>query len=242
MTRTILFLLLLCCGLSLNAQHEIGVSIGTSHLLGDFGGGVGDGSVFVKDIDFQSAKPAFGLFYRYNFLKFLAFRGQFLYGSLSGSDAYTPNPFRSERGLASKSPVFDFNAQLEFNFIPLKFCNGKFGATPYLASGIGWAKVNPTIYGINDEGIDPAENEFIGDNDNQSSLTIPLSLGMKFKTKKNIIIGVEASHRIFLEDNLDNYYRQENDQYFFLTANISYVFCNKNRLGRINKQGACPAF
>lgn len=228
MTKTILFILLLSGVLNLRAQHEIGATLGTSHLLGDFGGGLGNGSVFVKDIDFQSTTPAFGLFYRYNFLKRLAVRGQFIYGSLNGSDAYTSNQFRAARGLVSKSPVFDFNAQIELNFIPLRYCNGKFGATPYIASGIGFAKVSPTISSLNNEGISQEEYEFIGNNEDETALTIPLTIGMKFKTKKNLVIGIEASHRLVLEDNLDNYYRQENDQYFFLTANISYVFC-KNR-------------
>lgn len=241
MTRTILFALIISCGFTLKAQHEVGASIGTSQLLGDFGGGVGNGTLFVKDIDLKSFRPAFGVFYRYNFLKVLAVRGQFMYGTLYGNDLYSENEFRYARGLVSKSPVLDLNAQLEINFIPLQFCSGKFKVTPYVAAGVGIAKVNPTVSSVDIGGEFATEElNYIGDNSNQVAITVPLTVGVKFKTKKNLVLGIETSHRLVLEDNLDNYFRQENDQYFFVTANVSYVFC-ENRATR-DKYSKCYGF
>jgi len=223
----LIFLTVFVLNTDIKAQHEIGASIGASNLLGDFGGGVGNGSMFVKDIDIKSFRPAFGVFYRYNFFKVLALRGQFLYGRLYGNDEYSENEFRYARGLITKSPVLDLTAQVEVNFIPIQYCRNKIGFTPYIAAGIGFAKVNPNMSTVNGEAIPVALEDytFIGDNSDKTAITVPLAVGVKFVTKKNVVLALETSHRVVVKDNLDNYFRQENDQYFFVNAMVSYVFC-----------------
>ncbi|MGB1248967.1 MAG: DUF6089 family protein [Chitinophagales bacterium] len=222
----------------LSAQHEIGVSIGTSHLLGDFGGGAGTGTIFIKDIDLAATRPAFGVFYRYNFAKFLGIRAQLLYGRLYGNDKYSENQSRNIRQLQSTSPVFDINAQFEFNFIPLRLCDYGMRFSPYIAGGVGIAKTSPKL-SSNNGGIPDTELQYIKAESKNTAIVFPISIGLKLKTKKKILLGLEVSHRIVLEDDLDNYIRQENDQYFFTTFNVSYIFCKK---GRVNSFYQCPKF
>ncbi|MGB1247924.1 MAG: DUF6089 family protein [Chitinophagales bacterium] len=229
---------LMFCISEIAAQHEIGVSVGTSHLLGDFGGGPGNGTIFIKDIDIATTRPAFGVFYRYNFAKFLALRGQFLYGTLYSNDKFSENSSRNVRQLQSTSPVFDLNAQFEFNFIPLRLCDYGMRFSPYIAGGIGIAKTNPKL-SSNNGNIQDTEYQYIKSGAKNTAITFPISVGLKLKTKKKILLGLEVSHRIVLEDDLDNYVRQENDQYFFMTFNMSYIFCKR---GKSNSIYACPKF
>lgn len=242
MKKLSLILLLVLVGLTINAQHEIGFGYGSSHLLGDFGGGPGQGSIFIKDIDLQSTRPSVGLFYRYNFAKFLAVRGQFLYGGLSSNDAFSQNEGRANRGLRSQSSLFDLSAQFEFNFIPLQFCSGTFRMTPYVAGGVGVSRFNPTVTANNTEGIPATELQYIAAGGNGIALNIPVSVGVKMKTKKNVVIGLETSYRMAFTDELDNYVRQNNDHFFFINANVSYVFCKGGGRGKMSKEMRCPTY
>lgn len=222
------------------AQHEIGVSLGTSNLLGDFGGGPGNGTLFIKDIEPTLFKPAFGAFYRYNFLKVFGIRGQLLYGTLASDDELSQNDARYARGLNSTSPVIDGTVQLEFNFIPIKYCQYKNSFTPYLAGGIGVSHTRPVI-GERADDIDniALEAEFIEASGAKMGMNIPVSFGLKYKVKKSWMFSAEATYRMSFTDNLDLYDRQQNDAYFFLTANVSYIFCKG---GGIAKGVSCPAF
>lgn len=242
MKRLVILSLLSIIGLGLQAQHELGLSIGSSHLLGDFGGGPGKGTIFVKDIDLQSSRPAVGLFYRYNFAKFLALRTEFTYASLSSDDKFSANQARYDRALRSNSSLLDLSALVEFNFIPLKACCGKFRFTPYLASGIAMSRVNPTVESNSSKGISDEEQQYISDGSKRIALNLPIVFGLKFKTKKRIVVGLEASYRMAFTDELDNYVRQQNDQFFLMTAKLSYVFCKNGGSGKISREMKCPAY
>lgn len=242
MKGLILAVLVLCLGFGVQAQQEIGISLGSSHLLGDFGGGPGNGTIFLKDLDFQSTQPSLGVFYRYNFAKVLALRAQFLYGGLSSNDLYSANDSRFVRGLSSKSSLMDLSTQFELNFIPLQLCSPTFKVTPYIAGGIGVTKVNPTVRSSNNEGIAPSELQYIDESGNGIAMNIPMSFGIKMKTKKQVIVGIETSYRMSFTDKLDGYVRQQNDQFFFINANVSYVFCKGNGGGKMSKQMRCPTY
>ncbi|MEZ4979310.1 MAG: DUF6089 family protein [Chitinophagales bacterium] len=242
MKRLVIIALFSMFSLGLSAQHELGLSIGSSHLLGDFGGGPGKGTIFVKDIDLQSSRLAAGLFYRYNFAKFLALRGEFTYAALSSDDAFSANEARYDRGLRSNSSLLDLSALMEFNFIPLKACCGKFRFTPYVASGIALSRINPSVEANSSEGISDDELQYISDGGKQLALNLPIVFGLKFKTKKRLIVGLEASYRMAFTDELDNYVRQQNDQFFLLTAKLSYVFCKNGGSGKISREMKCPTY
>lgn len=242
MKQLLMACLVVCLGFGAQAQHEVGFSLGSSHLLGDFGGGPGQGMLFLKDLDFQSTKPSAGIFYRYNFAKVLALRAQFLLGGLSSNDLYSADEFRYARGLRSKSALMDLSAQFELNFIPLQLCSPNFRITPYIAGGIGVSRVNPTVSSSDNEGIANSELQYIDDNGNLLAMNIPMSFGLKMKTKKQVIIGIETSYRMSFTDKLDGYVRQQNDQFFFINANVSYVFCKGSGRGKMGKDMRCPTY
>lgn len=240
MKKLITTLVIVVLSIPAIAQHEIGVSIGTTHFLGDLGGGPGTGTIFLKDIDLKATRHGVGVFYRYNFAKVLAVRAELLHGMLYGNDAYSEEASRFSRQLQSNSSVFDLTAQLEIHFIPLQFCSGKARFSPYVAAGVGVAMVNPQIISNSSKGIPASEIQYIR-NDKPFVFNIPISAGVKYKLKKNIVLGLEASYRLAFSDQLDAYVRQEKDQYFFVQAKVSYVFCKGNK-GKISKDVSCPAF
>lgn len=235
---TVLILVVLV--LSTKAQHEIGASIGTTHFLGDFGGGPGIGTIFLKDIDLKSTRHGVGVFYRYNFAKVLAVRAELLHGILYGNDAYSEEASRLARQLHSAASVFDLSVQMEVNFVPLQFCSGKARFSPYVAAGVGVAYAKPQIASNTSEGIPASEMQYI-QNDKPIVFNIPISAGVKYKLKNNIVLGLEASYRLAFSDQLDAYVRQEKDQYFFVQAKVSYVFC-KGGKGKMSKDMSCPTF
>lgn len=224
MKNLLVLIVFVCASSQIFAQHEVGISLGTSHLLGDFGGGPGVGTIFLKDIDLKSTRPSVGIFYRYNFAKFFSARGQFMFGQLNSNDLYSQESFRFSRGLSSKSNAFDGSLQLEFNFIPLQFCSGKARFSPYIAAGIGLTSLNPIVSSSNAEGIPNTETQYINAG-NVLALNIPMTAGAKYKLKNNIVLALEGSYRLAFTDKLDNYVRQQNDHFLFVSATVSYVFC-----------------
>lgn len=224
------------------AQHEVGIGLGSAHLLGDFGGGLGRGSIFIKDLDLQSTKPSASLFYRYNFFKVLAIRGQFTYAGLSSNDIYSADQSRFDRGLNSKASLMDLSAQIEVHFIPLKPCRGSLRASPYIATGLGFLRATPSIAGQEGEGFSPNELQYINDSGLETALNIPFAAGLKIKTAKKIIISLEASYRMAFTDRLDNYMRQQSDHFIFIQTQVSFMFCRAGGLGRRNKEFGCPSY
>lgn len=242
MKKLIIILAVLLATISLQAQHEVGIGLGTSHLLGDFGGGPGRGTIFLKDLDLQSTKPSVSLFYRYHFLKVLALRGQFLYAGLASNDVYSAEQGRFDRGLNSQTALMDLSGQLEIHFIPLKVCCGKTRVSPYVAVGVGLLRANPAIGGQEVEGFSAAELQYIDESGPFTALNIPLAAGLKIKTPKRVIIGLEASYRMAYTDRLDNYVRQNNDHFLLIQAQVSYVFCKGGGAGKMSKEMRCPTY
>lgn len=240
MKKLSIILIVLIATMGVKAQHEIGIGLGTTHFLGDLGGGPGNGTIFLKDIDLRATRPSVGVFYRYNFAKVLAVRTELLYGMLYGNDAYSEEASRFARQLQANASVFDVTVQLEVHFIPLQFCSGKARFSPYVAAGVGVAMATPQISSNSSEGIPATELQYI-QNDKPFTFTIPISAGIKYKLKKNIVLGLEASYRLAFTDQLDAYVRQQKDQYFFVQAKVSYVFC-KGKGGKISKDVKCPTY
>ncbi len=242
MKRLFITVLVLGITLGVKAQHEVGLSLGTSHLLGDFGGGPGQGTIFLKDLDLRSTAPSVGLFYRYNFAKRLALRAQFLYSGLNSNDAYSESLDRASRGLQSKGTLMDLSAQFEFHFIPLNLCSGTTRFTPYVAGGIGVSQFSTAVSANNLEGIPASEQQYIQGDGSGIALNLPISVGLKLKTKKNVVLGLETSYRMAFTDELDSYVRQNNDHFFFVNANVSYVFCKGGGRGKVSKDMRCPTY
>jgi hypothetical protein len=227
-----------------NAQHELGVGLGSSHLLGDFGGGPGRGTIFLKDLDFPSTKYSGSVFYRYNFRKFFAVRGQFSYMTFSSNDLYSAESSRFNRGLNASSNLLSGSLHFEFNFVPLRPCSGKVGFTPFVSGGVGVLKSNGKVNNLNEDGFDVSELQYIEGNEDALALNLPFSFGLKLKTKRNLLLGLEGTYWMAYTDKIDSYVRQQNDHYLTVQVQVSYQFCKGNYLPtkKLKRQYYCPTY
>ena len=86
-------------------RREVFVSLGSSHFLGDLGGGSGPGTDYSPtDLDFNQTRIAVGVGARYKLKRAINVVGKFSYLNVKGDDAQSQDPIRFNRNL-------NFNAQ-----------------------------------------------------------------------------------------------------------------------------------
>ncbi len=95
---------------------------GTSHFLGDLGGGKKEAAHFfgVRDLDFVTTRPTGQIGVRYRFYEELYARATFTYTLLSSRDDASQEINRKLRNLSFRSHVWDLGAQVEYTFIKEK--------------------------------------------------------------------------------------------------------------------------
>ncbi|MFL5731362.1 MAG: DUF6089 family protein, partial [Cytophagaceae bacterium] len=128
--RNFLFFLLLAVCTNLQAQQEIGVSVGPALFRGDIN----------SRLSIKEAKPAIGVFYKYHYHDHLAFKTSFIYGTLKGADSrdigYSySDQFKKLRGLSFQSRFWEISATNEIYFIDNEndnhFCAYGYGGVGY---------------------------------------------------------------------------------------------------------------
>ncbi|NWJ52347.1 MAG: outer membrane beta-barrel protein [Bacteroidetes bacterium] len=200
-------------------RSEIGLFGGASYYCGDLN----------PIIQFQLAKPAVGLFYRYNFDERLAIKLGFTKGGLEGNDDKTH--FQPDRNYSFKSSVSELSAQFEVNFCNFSIEGKENSISPYIFGGIGLASNNITeISGVGVILPNPNPSQII---------SFPFGIGVKMCPLQNMTIGLEWGMRKTNTDNLDgdfgsindNKVSTANDWYSFAGFSISYRlnFFNSNR-------------
>jgi opacity protein-like surface antigen len=191
--RTLVIMLTLLVGVTAVAQeykYEIGGMVGMAMYMGD-----------ANQISLlRGFKPAAGVVFRKNTNFRWAVKTNLMMGRIAGDTGNTKNVFPNDTGTTFSRNFFDLGGQMEFNFLPY---SDKFAylntsrISPYLLAGLGIT-------------VAPGKNQtFLG-------LNIPLGIGVKYKIKNRINLGLEYSvHRLFGDDfdapdskgfNLDNPY------------------------------------
>lgn len=208
------------------AQLEIGVSGGLTSMLGDFGGGIGRGTILVKDVDIRSLEAGWGGLAKVHFHRRINLRFHFIQSRLHADDNNSGNLGRFERGLRTDGPLTEASVMLEGDLFPLNYCLPKTQFTPYAGVGLGGYRVDPTLAHRNLP-LDQLETEqpFIQPEGIRQGMMIPFSFGMKYKVGKNWIFAAEVLYRYTFQDDLDLYIRQQNDHYIMLGITTSYTIC-----------------
>jgi hypothetical protein len=96
-------------------RHRIFLSVGATNFLGDLGGAnqIGSEKFSLRDFDIEAIKPAFQVGYEYRMSNMLASKSAFTYAWLSGNDAYTKEPWRQNRNLNFRTPVYELSSVIE---------------------------------------------------------------------------------------------------------------------------------
>jgi hypothetical protein len=193
---------LLCCLLwtastAYAQEHEVGGWLGVANYFGTLN----------TTFKWNDAKPAGGVFYRYNINKRFAAKAMISYGEIAGSDAGSHNEAERERNLSFRSSIADVCGTFEFNFFKWNKNNPKHnGFTPYIATGFGIFFFNPeAYYKGNWHYLQPLGTE--GQNDASYSgvkkyklyaFQIPIEGGFKIHLKTNWNMNIFASvHKTF---------------------------------------------
>ena len=201
-------------------RKEVGVSIGTTALLGDLGGGPGVGSRY-GDFQLQATRFAIGVTGKYRFHDRFAVKGSLIYAELYSDDALTENYGRKKRNLNVRTDLFELSGQLEFYIIrerigsryKLKGVKG-YGSnhfSMYVFAGIGgifysprgtteagdWVRLAPL--NTEGQGLDGAPKDY-----NQLAVVFPFGVALKYNLTKSIGLQYELGMRMTSTDYLDD--------------------------------------
>ncbi|GHT76593.1 hypothetical protein AGMMS50262_15220 [Bacteroidia bacterium] len=195
-------------------RYEIGGMAGMSMYLGDAN----------QTSLFQGWNPAAGVVFRNNLNFRWAFKADLLMGKITGDTKNTENVFPGHAQTAFSRTFVELGGQIEFNFLPY---SDKFAylntskISPYLLVGLGLTLApggNKTFFGIH----------------------FPIGLGVKYKIRNRLNLGVEYTIHRLLGDafdspnsegfNLDNPYQihsglfKNKDGYNTLLFSITWEF------------------
>ena len=196
-------------------KYEIGGMAGLSMYLGD-----ANQSALLRGFH-----PAGGLVFRRNFNFRWALKADLMAGKVTGNTKNTDNVFPNQGEAAFSRNFFELGGQIEFNFLPY---SDKFAylntskLSPYLLTGLGVT----------------AASGF-------GSVNLPLGLGVKYKIKNRVNLGLEyAVHKLFSDSfdapdkngfNLDNPYKirsgtfKNKDWYNTLMFSVTWDFGPNDR-------------
>ena len=221
-------------------RHEIGVFGGGSYYLGD----LNEGSVIGE------ISPGYGIVYRYLLNDRWAFRIHGKRGTVRGDDANNKEEYQS-RNLMFKSPVTEFGAMIELNFLEYEPGSENKKFTPYLFGGVSIFAFNPKAkfdgpwkrttpgepYGGWYE-LQPLGTEGQGTteyNDREpytlTQVSIPFGLGLKWNVTNSFSLGLEWGMRKTFTDYIDdvsktyvdpNLLASENREIAMMLANRSF--------------------
>jgi len=200
-------------------NYEIGGGIGLSSYMGDAN----------KNNPFLELHPSFGAVFRKNINLRWAIKADLLMGGVSGNTENFNNVYPRNASAQFSRSFFELGGQMEFNFLPYSdkypYLNTSKMA-PYLMAGLGFT-------------FAPGDETFFG-------LNFPVGIGVKYKVKNRVNLGLEYSVRKLFSDgfdapdnksgfNLDNPYRlnggflKNRDWYTILMFSITWEFGPNNR-------------
>ncbi|MFW5725803.1 MAG: DUF6089 family protein [Bacteroidota bacterium] len=138
-------------------KHHLIGGIGGAGFMGDLGGANAIGSQGIRDFEFPAVRPSFMLGYRYRLFNNLAFTGNFTMGYISGDDNHTEEPYRNNRNIHFRSPIYELAATTQFYLFNYEMQGAYyrrvsrtalriFAIDAYIFAGIGGFYYNPQAF------------------------------------------------------------------------------------------------
>lgn len=179
----VLFLSFCCTGV-MAQTYEVGLFGGGLNNIGDVG-----------RLNYISPSGlAFGGLFKWNKSKRYAWRGSVLYGTFTADDSRSDMSSRQQRGYKLDNSVFEISAGLEFNFVDYNLHRLGPAFTPYLYTGVTYFRYG---YHYFDAG------QLRNINQKDGSFAIPMTVGLKGRINRFLILGAEIGARYTFTDNLD---------------------------------------
>ncbi len=196
--------MLLSIPLTMNAQMEVGATVGASNYMGD----LAPSGLWTSlgQMHFSA-----GVFARYNIGKWVSAKGYFNYGKVSADDTTgNASNSREERNLSFRSNIFEFGLNAEFNILGYQPYNLERTFSPYVFLGVAGFKFNPQAdYDGGWVNLQPLGTEGQGMAGNPAKyktfqLSIPIGLGLKYAINDKWNLGLEIGFRKTFTDYLDD--------------------------------------
>ena len=186
-----------------SAQHlEFGLMGGAMYYEGDLSHTLGGTLV--------ETHPSFGILAKYNMNDYIAIRGHFLYGEISGNDKHAAEDAFKARNFSFRSDIYELGAQAEFNILGYQPYALSKPFSPYVFAGIAGFKFNPKT--LNDGewvALQPLGTEGQGIPGRKAAystigVAIPFGVGVKYALNDLWNIGLEVGFRKTFTDYLDD--------------------------------------
>jgi Domain of unknown function (DUF6089) len=225
--------------------------------------GIGAGPTYYKgDLQptFRVFSPRVGTnaFVRYNFSKMLSVKANSMIGIVGGRDDQSGNVLNKDRDFSFSNKLWEYNGQLEYNFLNFRTHNGRYESnwTPYLFGGYGMYTLLSRKY------KNPGAEMLIGKKISANAF-LPFGIGFKKIYRGKWNFGAEFGTRVLLNknagDRFDGFWYEESttsklgyytenvltkiehkypntlqkDKYFYVNFSVSYLFykvhCPPNR-------------
>jgi hypothetical protein len=186
------------------AQYsEIGIISGATYYIGD-----------LNNKHFKNSAFSIGILYRYSINDRIAFRINFLYGNVKGSDDQSKDPVRLNRNLSFKTSIAELGGIFEFNYYTYNPGDKKNNFSTYLLIGFNYFKMNPkgklddVWYELNSLGTEGQLFEGGPKQYKLDAFAVPVGLGAKVNLGKRVAISIEYSIRFTFTDYLDDVSRE----------------------------------
>ena len=204
MKKILLIFIIGICGVSsVKSQYlEYGVGIGGSLYWGDLN---------APDIgsNLSNTNLAVQAMAKLNFSKYIAVKGNLLYGKLSGDDGKSFIEWQKQRNLDFSSTLIEFSLLGEYHIFGYNFGEEN-PISPYITAGLGAFYFNPTTkldgvtYKLQPLGTEGQGLSGYGSKYNRVSLAIPFGAGAKIKLNDQINISVDILARKTFTDYIDD--------------------------------------
>jgi hypothetical protein len=183
-------------------SSEAGITAGISSYKGD---------IVHSLFDPEGFRPAGGIFYRRSISNHWSYRLGVYYGTITGDDQNSSDPFQRYRNLSFRSRLLEGYWIWEFNFFPYQTANPASMWTPYIFTGMAFFHFNPKAL-WNDQWIalQPLGTEGQGlpgynrEKYRRIQPSLPFGGGIKFRLSNRFGMAIEAGARRTFTDYLDD--------------------------------------
>ncbi len=195
------FLLLLsvfAVGRSFAQDDELGFSLGTMYYLGE-----------LNQKQFNSTKPALGIFFRKGFNRRLAWETHLNYGRVQAADSLQKSAELVNRNLNFRSDLVELGTQLEINYFDFQLGSKRNFATPYLFIGFAAFYSNPQGF-YNNQWVDlrdiGTEGQLLngGKKYNLINFAIPMGVGFRLGIGNHFCLTIFSGFRKTFSDYIDD--------------------------------------
>jgi hypothetical protein len=217
-------------------RFEIGLTFGSTAYNGDI-------DIAITNLP-STLHPAIGLLGKYRIANSLLLRAQVLSGLLSGSEKNHLTDWRRERGLAFETNLLESALMLEYEWWK------KDKWTALAMGGAALTMFTPhTDYNTPSRFVSSDNNPDAVSQRSQTTVAIPLSVGMKYALPQNFFVAAEVGYRLTFTDYLDGISKignpDRNDAYYFAALTVTKAFGGAKRAANNAYQSgssSCPKF